>query len=419
LTDYEMMWGFLLRDYWLPKMQLNAREKQEQADMEFQGVLNEIARDGRHVFETVAKLMEQTTKHLHRWRCDDPGIPRGIERSKIDKAYQELDQALMEVPHPNAICARLLLCVAVIVYVIPALARWSWLCRFLATWLKDFFPFVEPWHIPVLIGAMGFLVFVWVVMGGLNIWKRAPEKVEKARDRVLGAIHREISSLLRELGLQLLQSIQQNFLGRTKEITEINRDAREGIERLRENWKATAKAFAAGENPMTSAVVRSWSELEPVIDERLKGQDWSDIWQQVLEGAGIQTFSEWCNRIKDGTAEVKIAEAAKVIWRKRLQGDEMRRLSFYLKPHENEVKVRDELKRRYEQARAFLWPHASEGLQWQLHAEGEDILNSMVEQTVHTLYGDNYTHQWQKLTLPAIAGFLRLGRIEVTEKHER
>jgi len=412
LADYEMMWRLLLRDFWWQKIQLNAKEKQREAAKSFESVLDEIVKDGRSVFETVEKLMDRMTKHLQGWRCDDPQIPRGIEEAEVGKAYEELERALMEVPHPNAVLARILLSAAVIAYVTFALARWSFLSGFLANWLKNFLPFVEPWHIPAVIGAMGFLAFLRVVTGGFNILREAHERVEKAKDKVLDAIQREINSVLRELGLQLLQSIQRNFLGAVKSIAGMNREAREGMERLRGNWKARAEAFNAEDNPMTRAVIRSWSDLKPIIDERMKGQNWLEMWQQVLKGAGIQTFSEWCNRIKDGTAEGKIAEAAEGIWRERLQGNEMRRLSFYLKPHENHEKVKGEIRNCYEQVRAFLWSHANEWLQWQLHADGEDALNNLLEETLRERFGDTYKQQWKKLTMPAIAGFLRLGRIE-------
>jgi hypothetical protein len=62
--------------------------------------------------------------------------------------------------------------------------------------------------------------------------------------------------------------------------------------------------------------------------------------------------------------------------------------------------------------RAFLWSHANEWLQWQLHADGEDALNNLLEETLRERFGDTYEQQWKKLTMPAIAGFLRLGRIE-------
>ncbi|MFA0784187.1 hypothetical protein [Fervidibacter sacchari] len=416
LADYEMMWRMLLRDFWLPKMELNARAKQREAAKAFESVLDEIVRDGRNVFETVEKLMEQMVKHLQGWRCDDPQIPRGIERAEVEKAYEALEQALMEVPHPNAILARLLLSGAVIAYVTFALARWSFLSGFLANWLKNFFPFIEPWHIPAVIGAMGFLAFLRVAIGGFNILREAHERVEEAKDKVLEAIQREINSILRELGLQLLQGIQRNFLSAVKSIANMNREASKGIERLRGNWKAEAENFSAQDNPMTRAVIRSWSELKPIIDERMKGQDWLEMWRQVLKGAGIQTFSEWCNRIKDGKAGEKIAKAAEMVWREKLQGNEMRRLSFYLKPHENYERVIDEFRHCYEQARAFLWSQASEGLQWQLHADGEDALNNLLEETLRSRFGDTYKQQWQKLTMPAIAGFLKIGRIEDREE---
>ncbi|MFA0743139.1 MAG: hypothetical protein DFNUSKGM_003272, partial [Candidatus Fervidibacter sacchari] len=106
--------------------------------------------------------------------------------------------------------------------------------------------------------------------------------------------------------------------------------------------------------------------------------------------AGIQTFSEWCDRIKDGKAGEKIAKAAEMVWREKLQGNEMRRLSFYLKPHENYERVMDEFRHCYEQARAFLWSQASESLQWQLHADGEDALNNLLEETLRSRFGDTY-----------------------------
>jgi hypothetical protein len=47
-----------------------------------------------------------------------------------------------------------------------------------------------------------------------------------------------------------------------------------------------------------------------------------------------------------------------------------------------------------------------------LHADGEDALNNLLEETLRERFGDTYKQQWKKLTMPAIAGFLKLGRIE-------
>jgi len=63
-----------------------------------------------------------------------------------------------------------------------------------------------------------------------------------------------------------------------------------------------------------------------------------------------------------------------------------------------------------------LWSQASESLQWQLHADGEDALNNLLEETLRSRFGDTYKQQWQKLTMPAIAGFLKIGRIEDREE---
>lgn len=413
LADYEMKWRMLLKDFWLPRMKENADKKQRETDEKFQGVLDKIVRDGRNVFATVEKLMEWLMKHLKDWRCDDPKIPRGIASVGVEEAYKALEKALADVPHPNAVLARLLLSGAVIAYVTFALARWSWLSGFIANWLRNFFPFVEAWMVPALIGLAGFLAFLRIAFNGFNILREAHERVERAKDAALQAIEGEINSVLREMGLQLLLGIQRNFLRRVSEVAETNRETKEGMERLRENWRAKAESFDAKDTTMTRAVIRSWSELQPIIDERMKGQkNWLELWQQALEQANIQTFAEWCNRIKDGTAELKIAEATENLWREKLQGKEMQRLSFYLRPHENEWKTKEELVRCYEEARAFLWSSAKEWLRWQLSAEGEEKLNELAQETLREKYGDLPDRDWQTLTLPSIAGFLQVGRIE-------
>jgi hypothetical protein len=167
-----------------------------------------------------------------------------------------------------------------------------------------------------------------------------PSKRVSSADEALQAIEQEINSVLREMGLQLLLDIQRNFLRRVSEVAEANRETKKGMERLRENWKAKAQSFDAKDTTMTRAVIRSGSKLQPIIDERMKGQNWLELWQQALKQANIQTFAEWCDRIKDGKAELKIAEATENLWREKWQGKEMQRLSFYLRPHENEGKTK-------------------------------------------------------------------------------
>ncbi len=412
LADYEMKWRMLLRDFWLPRMQENAERKQQEAEKEFQKVLDTIVQEGEKVFATVENLMEQLTKHLKGWRCDDPQIPRGIVSANVNEAYEALEKALENVPNPRAIVARLLLSGAVIAYVTFALARWSWLAGFVTHWLQNFFPSVEAWMVPAFIGLAGFLAFLRITFSGFNTWREAHEQVERAKEMALEAIEGQVNSVLREMGLQLLTEVQQNFLRRVKEVTERNRRAREGMERLQANWKAKAEAFDAQDTPMTRAVIRSWSELQPIIDERMQGQNWSQLWIETLKSAPIQTFAEWCDRIEDGTAEEQIAEAAETLWREKLQGEEMQRLSFYLKPHEQRDKVKAELQHCYEQAKSFLWSPSSEHLRWQLKAEGEEKLNELVQEVLKEKSGQD----WQTLTLPAIAGFLRLGRIEGGER---
>jgi len=409
LADCEMKWRMLLKDFWLPRMKENADKKQKETDEKFQGVLDKIVQDGRNVFATVERLMEWLMKHLKDWRCDDPKIPRGIASARVEEAYEVLEKALADVPHPNAVLARLLLSGAVIAYVTFALARWSWLSGFIANWLRNFFPFVEAWMVPALIGLAGFFAFLRIAFNGFNILREAHEQVERAKDEALQAIEREINSVLKEMGLQLLLGIQRNFLRRINEVAERNRKAKEGMERLRENWGAKAQSFDAKDTTMTRAVIRSWSELKPIVDERMEGQNWSELWREALKRATIQTFSEWCDRIEDGTTEVRISEATENLWREKLQGKEMQRLSFYLRPHENEGKTKEELAHRYEQAKAFLWSSAKEWLRWQLVAGGEEKLNELVRETLRERYGDLPDRDWQTLTLPSITGFLQVG----------
>ncbi|MFA0777963.1 MAG: hypothetical protein PVTTEEND_001677 [Candidatus Fervidibacter sp.] len=110
--------------------------------------------------------------------------------------------------------------------------------------------------------------------------------------------------------------------------------------------------------------------------------------------------------------ESNLAEAAEALWRTRLQGDEMRRLSFYLKPIERREQTHEELVKCYEQSRPLLWQSAKEPLGWRILANGEQALNDLAEEVVSKRFGE--ARDWEVIHLPAIVGFLRVGKVEMS-----
>jgi hypothetical protein len=315
------------------------------------------------------------------------------------------------VPHSNAVIARFLLSAAVIAYTTFALARWSWLSGFLAHWLQNFLPFVQPWMVPAIIGLMGVFALVRVGWNGWRAYAEGVAEVERARDEALQAIATKIASVLREAGLQALEGIHRNMVERVKELNELNRKAKEALsDRLRPNWESKAKSYDPADTELTRAVLRQWAQLQGLLDERLKKENGQELWQQVLKEAQVTRFDDWCNGLIEATIESNLAEAAEALWRTRLQGDEMRRLSFYLKPSGEQT--REELVKCYEQSRPLLWQSAKERLRWRILADDEQALNDLAGEVLSKQYGE--ARDWQVIHLPAIVGFLRVGEVEMS-----
>jgi hypothetical protein len=82
LIDYELTWGWLLREFWLPKMQRNAARKQQEADEAIVAVLDTIAQQGVGVFAAVERTLETSRQVPERmalcqaWHATR-GRPRG------------------------------------------------------------------------------------------------------------------------------------------------------------------------------------------------------------------------------------------------------------------------------------------------------------------------------------------------------
>jgi hypothetical protein len=158
--------------------------------------------------------------------------------------------------------------------------------------------------------------------------------------------------------------------------------------------------------------LRQWAQLQGLLDERLKKENGQELWQQVLKEAQVTRFDDWCNGLIEATIESNLAEAAEALWRTRLQGDEMRRLSFYLKPIERREQTREELVKCYKQSQPLLWQSAKEGLRWRILADDEQALNDLAGEVLSKQYGE--ARDWQVIHLPAIVGFLRVGEVEMS-----
>lgn len=410
LADLEALWTFLCEEFWLPQIQENAEKVQRKLDESLRDVLNQATQHGVGVFAAAEELLKRLSEHLQGWRFGK--VPRGVVAGGAE-TLQRLDEALHKVPHPNAIVARFLLSAAVIAYTTFALARWSWLSGFLVHWLQNFLSFVQPWMVPAIIGLMGVFALVRVGWNGWRAYAEGVAEVERARDEALQAIATNIASVLREAGLQALEDIHHNMVERVKELNELNRKAKEALsDRLRPNWESKAKSYDPADTELTRAVLRQWAQLQGLLDERLKKENGQELWQQVLKEAQVTCFDDWCNGLIKATIESNLAEAAEDLWRTRLQGDEMRRLSFYLKPIERREQTREELVKCYKQSQPLLWQSAKEGLRWRILADDEQALNDLAGEVLSKQYGE--ARDWQVIHLPAIVGFLRVGEVEMS-----
>ncbi len=418
IADYKDKWLWLLREFWLPRIRGNAQRKGAEAKERFEQVLDEVTRQGVGVFSAVEKLMEALGKHLKEWRCDKPDIPRGVSPETTGQALEALRNALLQVPNPLAIVARLVLAGAVIAYTTFALARWAWSSGFLLGLLRQFLPFVEPWMVTTVIAVLGVIVFLRTVWRGWTIYRDALEHVERCRDAAIQAIAAEVASILREAGLQVMEQLQKEFLGLVSKVAERNRQAKEALERFRQNWKAKAEAaLGFGDTVLIRPCISQWDELKPLLDERLQGKKWDELWRNLLKRARVERFDVWCNWLEDGTVEGRFPEAAKRLWKEGLQGEEMKRLSFYLKPEERRQEVKEGLVSRYEQASRFLWAQIRRGseMRWQLEAAGEPLLSDLQKEVTEERFGVGVEHQWLSLALPGIVGFLQVAQVRLPE----
>jgi hypothetical protein len=414
LIDYELTWGWLLREFWLPKMQRNAARKQQEADEAIVAVLDTIAQQGVGVFAAVERTLEHLVKCLNEWRSAKPGTPRGVDRGGTQQRYTELERAIADAPNPYAVITRALLTLALIGYTAFALARWDWLTMALSEATRAVFADAPAWSAWGLIGGAALMATVAVVWKAAQTIRDAHERVEQATQDALLALEQAIVSHLREMGLQLLQQIQSNFLNRLQELASMNRQGRESFERVRQNWRAKACAFNPPQTPLTRAAVRTWHQLEPKLRERLTGQDLPALWRQTLQNASVNAYETLINRLSDQTLEAMIYQAAKQLWIEQLRGEQMRRISDYLPVNESSA-VRRLLDECYQESRAYLAQSARSAVGWQLHAVDERELNNHIQQTAQTQLGG----QWIVLQLPAVAGFVQLGWVDrVPDAHD-
>jgi hypothetical protein len=414
LIDYELTWGWLLREFWLPKMQRNAARKQQEADEAIVAVLDTIAQQGVGVFAAVERTLEHLTRRLHEWQCAKPGAPRGVDRGGTQQRYTELERAIADAPNPYAVLTRALLTLALVGYTAFALARWDWLTALLNSAIRAVFADAPAWSAWGLIGGAALIAAVAIILKAIQTIRDAHERVEQATQDALLALEQAIVSHLREMGLQLLQQVQSNFLNRLQELASMNRQGRESFERVRQNWQAHARAFDPPHTPLTQAAVRTWQQLEPKLQERLIGQDLPALWRQTLQNASVDAYETLINRLSDQTLEAMIYQAAKQLWIEQLRGEQMRRISDYLPMNESSA-VRGLLDKCYQESRAYLAQSARNAVGWQLHAVDEPALNNHIQQTAQTQLGG----QWTVLQLPAVAGFVQLGWVDrVPDAHD-
>jgi hypothetical protein len=414
LIDYELTWGWLLREFWLPKMQRNAARKQQEADEAIVAVLDTIAQQGVGVFAAVERTLEHLVKCLNEWRSAKPGTPRGVDRGGTQQRYTELERAIADAPNPYAVITRALLTLALIGYTAFALARWDWLTALLNSAIRAVFADAPAWSAWGLIGVAGLSATVAIILKAIQTIRDAHERVEQATQDALLALEQAIVSHLHEMGLQLLQQVQSNFLNRLQELAGMNRRGLEDFERVRQNWQAHARAFDPPHTPLTRAAVRTWQQLEPKLQERLIGQDLPALWRQTLQNASVDAYETLINRLSDQTLEAMIYQAAKQLWIEQLRGEQMRRISDYLPVNESSA-VRGLLDECYQESRAYLAQSARSAVGWQLHAVDEPALNNHIQQTAQTQLGS----QWIVLQLPAVAGFVQLGWVDrVPDAHD-
>jgi hypothetical protein len=330
-----------------------------------------------------------------------------VEPAGAQHRYEALERAIADAPNPYAVLTRALLTLALIGYTAFALARWGWLTNALNEAMRVVFADAPAWSAWGLIGGAALMATVAVIWKAIQTIRAAHERVEQATQDALRALEAAVASRLREMGLQLLQQIQGNFLNRLQELASMNREGRESFERVRQNWRAKACAFNPPQTPLTRAAVQRWEQLEPKLRQRLTGQDLPALWRQTLQNASVDAYEILINRLNDQTLETMVCRAAKQLWLETLQGEQMRRLSDYL-PVSDTGAMQSLLDQCYQESRAYLAQSARSAVGWQLHAVDEPELNNHIQQTAQTQLGN----QWIVLQLPAVAGFVQLGWVD-------
>ncbi|MFN4180685.1 MAG: hypothetical protein ACK4I8_10260 [Armatimonadota bacterium] len=406
IGDWEVKWGLMLQEFWLPKVQENANKLQREVTEALTQSLDKCVANGEAIVATVGKLMERLLQSLPEWKSLK--APRGIKETK--DLREKLDEAIHKVPNPYAIAARLVLIGSVIVYFTFAFARWSWLSGFIANWLRNFLPFVEAWMVPALIALLGFFALLKLIWTSWRIYDEAVRNAESLRDACISAVAEKVASILREAGLQALEQINQNLQGWAKGTNNQNSAAAKAVKTQLQNWEAKFTGFKADDYPLVRACVQRWGQLEPVFKEALQGKNYGELWRDLLKEAKLNSWEQWSSRWQDTSAVAQLEQAAEEIWKTQLQGEKVRKLSTYLT---DETERKGMLQRCYDEASRFLWREVQSGtsLRWSLKPEGEGKLEDEGKEVLHQRYGSE--QGWQSLTLPSIIGYLQVAQVEL------
>jgi len=405
IADWEAKWMLMLEEFWLPKIQEGANETQRETAEKLSRVLDKCVENGVAVKETVERLMGKTLEHLSDWKSLK--TPKGVKRASAD--LQRLDQALRQVPHPYAIAARILLLGTVVAYFTFVFARWGWLSGFLANWLRNFLPFVEPWMVPTFIGLLGLIAILRMVWNGWRTYDEAVQRVESIKEGCIRAVAEEIKSILRQAGLNALEQFHQNFEGWAKRTTEDNREVAKNIETQRQEWEASFKSFKAADYPLVRSCVQKWEQLEPVFLKAVIGRPYDELWRKLLKEAQLNSWEQWVHRWIDRSAAELLEQRARDMWVSQLKGEEVRQLGTYLSEDELE-KMLDGC---YGEGERFLWQKVQPGTEtlWALLPKGETDMESKGVEVLNRRYGSQ--RGWQKILLPGIIGYLRVAEAQI------
>ncbi len=406
IADWEAKWMLMLEEFWLPKVRKGANEMQQEVTKELEQSLGKCVANGVAIIATVEKLMAKMQENLINWKSRK--ALRGIRLTQ--KEFQDLDTAIRQVPNPLAIAARIFLIGTVIVYFTFIFARWSWLSGFIANWLRNFLPFVEAWMVPAFIGLLGFLAILRLIWKGWRTYDEAVKRVEAIKERCIKAVAEEIASVLREAGLQALERFNKYFEGWAKRTTENNRTVAKNIETQLQEWEATFKSFSPSDYPLVRSCVRKWSQLEPILKEAMMGRPYDELWRQLLKDAQLTSWEQWLSRWLDRSAVKILEHTAEELWKTRLKGEEVKRLSTYLQTNEAESLLQP----CYDEASKFLWQKVQSGtsLRWSLKPEDERNLSDLSEKVLRERYGSNIV-DWQSITLPGAIGYLQVAEAQI------